>query len=398
MTSWYKQLPPDVHAHPRVDDMARVYALRNGLCLTNTTLRGSISDSSYGELEKVIIGKLGFKPALRYYRIPNLAEKDMNSPFDFNSFDEFTELDRGDEKPDDPSKIFRFSAVFLSDEGYLTYRHGGEAINSNLDINVFGEEIPEDMINSLSSFFRPGKKSGASVKMFTVVNGDYDITDVGTVGLPIERENYATSVMEGYDRVVNTLLSGNNEHGSIVILEGAPGTGKSYLIRGLMEDMRANFIFIPVNTVENLVNPSVIPILLSQYREGGNKPLVLIIEDGDATILSRKTHTNSLISTVLNMGDGILGQLLHTRMIISTNVPKTEIDPAVLRAGRLNAYIEVPPVDREQANSIYKRLSGKEFDFKEKTITLADVYGKVNESQNNFKVAKKKQEDTGQYA
>jgi SpoVK/Ycf46/Vps4 family AAA+-type ATPase len=165
-----------------------------------------------------------------------------------------------------------------------------------------------------------------------------------------------------------------------------------------MEDMRANFIFIPVNTVENLVNPSVIPILLSQYREGGNKPLVLIIEDGDATILSRKTHTNSLISTVLNMGDGILGQLLHTRMIISTNVPKTEIDPAVLRAGRLNAYIEVPPVDREQANSIYKRLSGKEFDFKEKTITLADVYGKVNESQNNFKVAKKKQEDTGQYA
>ena len=85
-------------------------------------------------------------------------------------------------------------------------------------------------------------------------------------------------------------------------------------------------------------------------------------------------------------------------MIISTNVPKTEIDPAVLRAGRLNAYIEVPPVDKEQANAIYKRLSGKEFDFKEKTVTLADVYGKANESQNNFKVAKKKQEDTGQYA
>ena len=395
--SWYEELPTDVYAHPRIDDMARVYAIKHGICLTNTTFRGSVNDLTYPGLESVLVNELGFKSALRYYRLPHLAERDLNSPFDFDSFEEITGTDPTSAKPDDPNKVFKFSSIFLSDKGYITYRHGGDTINSNLEVNLFGEEIPNSILDAISPFFRPGKKARASVKMFTVIGGDYDITDVGTVGLPIERDNYAASVLEGYDRVVNTLLSENNEHGSIVVLEGAPGTGKSYLIRGLMEDMKATFIFIPVNSVDNLVNPSVIPILLAQFKEGGNKPLVLIIEDGDVTILSRRSHTNSLISTILNMGDGILGQLLHTRMIISTNIPKSDIDPAVLRAGRLNAYIEVPPLDKEQANKIYSRLSGKEHDFKEKATTLADVYGKVNESQNNFKVVKKIKQE-GNYA
>jgi hypothetical protein len=46
----------------------------------------------------------------------------------------------------------------------------------------------------------------------------------------------------------------------------------------------------------------------------------------------------------------------------------------LLRPGRLCKIVEVPELQREQANQVYSRLTGKDHSFDSKTVTLADVY------------------------
>lgn len=401
MTPWYQDIPEQAFANPRLEEIFKLCMLKRGVCVSRTKFRGIVSDERYQELEDVIVNKLGFKRFDRYYRNPIDEVKDEDLDLD-DYFDDFTGIDNSIlvKQRRDLNKPLILTSLYVSDNGYIAYAHGSDVVASNLAYFTGSEEIQDETLDTLKNFFQKGKPKKQAIKMFTSIQGDFDITEVGNVGLPLVRDNYPDKVLQGYDHVVSTLMSPNNEHGSIVILEGAPGTGKSYLIRGLMEDLKATFIFIPVNSVEDLSNPAVIPILLGQYNLNGKKPIVLIVEDGDQTILSRNNQTNSLISTVLNMGDGILGELLHTKMIISTNIPKANIDDAVLRAGRLNSYIQVVPLDKAKASEIYTRLTKKEyeFDIKEKTISLADVYALASSCQTMFKEEKKDNENGGRYA
>jgi ATP-dependent 26S proteasome regulatory subunit len=64
---------------------------------------------------------------------------------------------------------------------------------------------------------------------------------------------------------------------------------------------------------------------------------------------------------------------LDLRIIATTNAKKVQIDEAILRPGRLCVYCSVGHLPAKQAGEVFRRLTGSEQEFGEKT-TLAEVY------------------------
>jgi hypothetical protein len=188
----------------------------------------------------------------------------------------------------------------------------------------------------------------------------YDFYSLGVASVPLERGNYANEVLKAYDDAVidmNTIAP----KGRLTIFDGPPGTGKTFLVRALIDAIRdAIFVFVQPGMVDFLASPELIPMLIqkkgSNYVDG---PIVFILEDADNILTPRGKDNLSLISTLLNMTSGILGSMLDIRAIATTNSPKKDIDPALMRPGRLSSHVTVGKLDAAKANEIYKRLTGK---------------------------------------
>jgi SpoVK/Ycf46/Vps4 family AAA+-type ATPase len=105
----------------------------------------------------------------------------------------------------------------------------------------------------------------------------------------------------------------------------------------------------------------------------------LILEDADNILTPRGKDNLSLISTLLNMTSGILGSMLDIRAVATTNSPTKDIDPALMRPGRLSSHVTVGELDKEKAASVFKRLTGKAKTFSGQ-VSLAEVYRLAREA------------------
>jgi hypothetical protein len=206
------------------------------------------------------------------------------------------------------------------------------------------------------------------------------IVAIGAAPSPIIEDNYHPEVA----RDINYVISSFNKKvppGRICILSGEPGTGKTHLIRGLVSKIDALFIIVPSNLLGELDSPNLLPLLLDT-KNMYELPIILILEDGDACLVPRKSDNISLIASLLNLSDGILGAIMDIRIVVSTNAQIKEVDQAITRPGRLCKQIHVGPLPWEQANKVYKRLvDNQEAKMPTKTIrhyTLAEVYQMAN--------------------
>lgn len=200
-----------------------------------------------------------------------------------------------------------------------------------------------------------------------------DFKSMGVGGEKLVRENYTEEVLRGYDRVVKD-LSSENPAGRVAILDGKPGTGKTFLVRGLLDEVQdVIMVIVPANLVSQLAQPGMIPALVDLHKSRGGKPMVFLIEDADECLAPRMGDNMSSVSTILNLGDGILGQLLDIRIVATTNAHRTELDEAIMRPGRLSASVQVGPLPYEKAQEVFERLCpGKAL--KDGRYTLAELY------------------------
>lgn len=215
-----------------------------------------------------------------------------------------------------------------------------------------------------------------TVYMMTNTQKGPEFHSVGHGGAPLDRENYSPEVLTAFDRIAEELLA-VQPRGRLTIMSGPPGTGKTYLIRGLLEQVRdALFVVVQQGSLYALLEPSGLAALTQLRSRHQDRPVVLVLEDADDALAPRQEGDTNIMSALLNIGDGITGSVLDIRILATTNRKQQEFDPAILRPGRLSTATEVGTLSVEQSVKVYDRLTGKDEGVEKvsQPMTIAEIY------------------------
>lgn len=176
---------------------------------------------------------------------------------------------------------------------------------------------------------------------------------------------YPSEFLPIHQKILNRLNTADSK--GLVILHGEPGTGKTTYIRYLISLLKKRKIFISPNMTHILSSPDFIKSL--QRRSDS----VLIIEDAESILMTREGGGSDAVSNLLNLSDGLLADCFNIQVICTFNTQLENIDPALLRKGRLIARYEFPRLTAERAQSIAKQL-GKDLDTPDAETSLADLF------------------------
>lgn len=160
---------------------------------------------------------------------------------------------------------------------------------------------------------------------------------------------------------------------SLTLLQGPPGTGKTTFLRWLIGQGRgeADFYFVPVTCIDLLSNPNLTDFWLRECAYS-DRPKVLLIEDAETLLMKRSPANGHWVGNLLNITDGIMGDAMRFHIVCTMNCPFSDIDPALLRRGRLAASWLLRPLDRENAEKLAVLL-GKECP-SGSSVTLSDLH------------------------
>ncbi len=179
-----------------------------------------------------------------------------------------------------------------------------------------------------------------------------------------------------------------------VLLYGPPGTGKTLLAKAVATEAEANFISVRgPEFLSKWVGESERAVRETFRKAKQAAPCVIFFDEIDSVTPARgrgvDTHvTERVISQMLVELDG-LEELHNVTLVAATNRPDL-LDPALLRPGRIDRMIYVPPPDLEARLEIFKihtqdkPLAG-EVDLEELTketggFTGADIEALCNEA------------------
>ncbi|WP_213521601.1 AAA family ATPase [Nonlabens sp.] len=212
-------------------------------------------------------------------------------------------------------------------------------------IKSINGEMKVQQLSSPQEVSKPKLKEIKKGKGFSAIAGMQELKD--TIQLDVidalnEKERYAEYGL--------TIPNG-------MLLYGPPGCGKTFFAERMAEEIGFNFYQLKPSDIQSkYVNESQEKIknLFDEARE--NAPSIIFIDELDAVVPNRDNSNvnhmntsavNEFLAQMNNCGDdGIF-------IIGATNRPNS-IDPAILRAGRLDKVIYLPPPDLEARELMFK--------------------------------------------
>jgi energy-coupling factor transporter ATP-binding protein EcfA2 len=210
--------------------------------------------------------------------------------------------------------------------------------------------------------------------------GETEVTPFD-VNLPKDLDlalNYGGNFISKHQKIVSQL---DQKKSGLILLTGAIGSGKTTYIKYLASIIQdREFIFVPINMANHLSSPELLALLLNK------KHSVLILEDAETAVRSREDGDGSAVAQLLNMADGIIGDMLKIAIIVTYNTSRNDIDQALLRKGRLMYEHIFNPLSIEDSNRLLKHI-GKDHVATE-PMTLADIYFLETETGHQEKIPK----------
>ncbi len=153
-----------------------------------------------------------------------------------------------------------------------------------------------------------------------------------------------------------------------ILLFGPPGCGKTLLSKAVAEELEMPFIYITGSDVlsEGLTK-AMNKIKKVFYRAKENAPSIIFIDELDELAPVRGTGFPGLVGELLSNMDGIR-EFKGVVILAASNRP-WEVDPALLRPGRFDYIMYIPPPNKEARKEIFwvhlKGVPTKEIDFEE---------------------------------
>jgi transitional endoplasmic reticulum ATPase len=211
-----------------------------------------------------------------------------------------------------------------------------QTLNGELEVEL---SIPEEKVAKIQP------KENKKGKGFSAIAGMQELKN--TIQLDVidalnEKEKYAEYGL--------TIPNG-------MLLYGPPGCGKTFFAEKMAEEIGFNFYQIKPSDIQSkFVNASQenIKNLFDEAKQ--NAPSIIFIDELDALVPNRDTSNishmntsavNEFLAQMNNCGDaGIF-------IVGATNRPNA-IDPAILRSGRLDKHIYLPPPDFEARKLMFE--------------------------------------------
>jgi hypothetical protein len=147
----------------------------------------------------------------------------------------------------------------------------------------------------------------------------------------------------------------------LTLFEGSPGTGKTFYLRHLMGVLKEShrFYFIQTPNLKILSSPEFIKFWCEQRQQISDRQFVAVLEDSDAALMTRGSDNREMVGTILNLTDGLLADFLRLHVICTINCCAAEIDPALLRPGRLLCHRVFKRLDHAEASRLAESLGRK---------------------------------------
>jgi len=223
------------------------------------------------------------------------------------------------------------------------------------------EEIPAELIDQLrvtnEDFIEAHKHVEPSAMREVLVEiPDVKWEDVG--GLEEVKSDLAESV-EWPLKYPEIFASLDTEPPRGILLFGPPGTGKTLLAKAVANESESNFI--------SVKGPELLSKWVGESERGVRQvfrkarqaaPSIIFFDEIDALMPKRGSYigsshvTESVVSQILTELDG-LEELTNVVVLGATNRPDM-LDEALLRPGRFDRIIYVPPPDREGRKKIFE--------------------------------------------
>lgn len=181
--------------------------------------------------------------------------------------------------------------------------------------------------------------------------------------------NYGDDFVPHYEKLISSLKA---EKKGLFLLSSKPGYGKTSLIKHIIQSVdKQKTLLLPPHLSKAFVDPAFLPFLTEQNID------LVILEDGEDCLRSRDERTGTAVSSILNITDGIMGDILGVKILATFNTSRESLDSALLRRGRLKWFHEFSLMKPEYCDRLLQNLGMPP---QGKSMSLADIYNSAEET------------------
>ena len=239
-----------------------------------------------------------------------------------------------------------------------------------------GADLESLVTEAAMSALRRARRDGTATDDIAVTRGDFE-TAMAAVDPSAMREYVSEAPTEGFESVgglddAKTTLeravtwpltygplfeAADADPPSGVLLHGPPGTGKTLLARAIAGESEVNFVRVQgPELLDRYVGESEKAVREVFDRARQTAPAIVFFDEIDAVATDRDRASNEVtervVSQLLTEFDAVADN--PNLVVLAATNRKDALDPALLRAGRLESHVEVPAPDEPARRAILR--------------------------------------------
>jgi len=220
-----------------------------------------------------------------------------------------------------------------------------QVLNGELEVEL---SIPEEYANKIQAKEKKQGKGFSAIAGMEDLKAQLKLDVIDALHNPEEYAKYGLTIPNG------------------MLLYGPPGCGKTFFAKHFAEEVGFNFVLATPSTLKSRYVNATQENIAKMFDEAEkNAPTIIFIDEINELLPNRDSDSHEMAKSAVNE---MLAQMDRTGekgifIIGATNYPDM-IDPAMLRAGRLDKKFYLPPPDFEARKAMFEMyLKNRPLDF-----------------------------------